>query len=149
MLLRCLHVRFHYSICPCSDLNPANVLLGNGGEVMLTYFSEWSCINKEIPPSLVGSGYLAPEVVAGMQASETVVGVAPVVKSRSPNMAKACDWWSVGALLYELLTGTRLTDAHCDLACRQVELWLPEFVSRDAGDLLRQVGRDPPCDCVP
>ncbi|MCA9315701.1 MAG: protein kinase [Planctomycetes bacterium] len=75
------------------DVKPANVLLGSGGAVKLADFGLGHLIGQESLSSQEGSrlagtpAYMAPEVFAGRPASQ------------------ASDLWSVGALLYRLLSG--------------------------------------------
>ncbi|CAN1772029.1 Serine/threonine-protein kinase AtPK2/AtPK19 [Linum perenne] len=71
------------------DLKPENILLGEDGHVMLTDFG----LAKEFDEntrsnSMCGTvEYMAPEIIQGK------------------GHDKAADWWSVGVLLYEMLTG--------------------------------------------
>lgn len=77
------------------DLKPENVLLDNLGNIKLTDFG----LSKQgVEPNEVGAGektysfcgtpeYLAPEIIRGV------------------GHDKAVDWWSLGALLFEMLSG--------------------------------------------
>ena len=71
------------------DLKPENILMDVDGHVMLTDFG----LAKEFEEntrsnSMCGTTeYMAPEIVRGK------------------GHDKAADWWSVGILLYEMLTG--------------------------------------------
>ena len=85
-----------------SDFCPDNILLDEGGCLLVTYESRWSCIDRQISvKNIDGSctnlhyrdwittgGYLAPELLSPLT-----------------NPTSAADWWSIGALLYHLLTG--------------------------------------------
>lgn len=75
------------------DVKPANVLLGDGGRIVLTDFgiameSGTSSLTK--PGELIGSiGYLAPERLRGAH----------------PDTGPASDLWALGATLYQAVEG--------------------------------------------
>ncbi|XP_067339155.1 ribosomal protein S6 kinase delta-1 isoform X1 [Channa argus] len=104
----------------CRDLNPNNILLDHQGHVQITYFCCWSDVEECCDKDAITNMYCAPEV--GGISEETV----------------ACDWWSLGAILFELLTGTSLLRCHPAGIGRHTALNIPEYVSEEARSLLEQ-----------
>uniref|UniRef100_A0A8D3APL3 Ribosomal protein S6 kinase C1 n=1 Tax=Scophthalmus maximus TaxID=52904 RepID=A0A8D3APL3_SCOMX len=105
----------------CRDLNPNNILLDQQGHVQITYFCSWSDVEESCDKEAIANMYCAPEV--GGISEETA----------------ACDWWSLGAILFELLTGTSLLRCHPAGISRHTALNIPESVSEEAGSLLEQL----------
>uniref|UniRef100_A0A8C2HFE5 Ribosomal protein S6 kinase polypeptide 1 n=1 Tax=Cyprinus carpio TaxID=7962 RepID=A0A8C2HFE5_CYPCA len=105
----------------CRDLNPSNILLNHAGRVQLTYFCSWSDVEESCDPIAISKMYCAPEV--GGICEETL----------------ACDWWSLGALLFELIVGKSLYQCHPAGIGRHSSLNIPEFVSEEARSLLEQL----------
>ncbi|XP_076777762.1 ribosomal protein S6 kinase-like 1 isoform X2 [Arvicanthis niloticus] len=105
----------------CRDLNPQNLLLDQGGHIQLTYFGQWSEVEPQYSQEAVDCLYSAPEV-GGIS-----------------ELTEACDWWSYGSLLYELLTGMALSQSHPSGFQAHTQLQLPEWLSRPAASLLTEL----------
>ncbi|XP_073443050.1 ribosomal protein S6 kinase-like 1 isoform X2 [Dendrobates tinctorius] len=110
----------------CKDLNPRNLLLRDNGDVLLTYFGQWREVDRGCCPDAAEQLYVAPEVL----------GVGSV--------DEACDWWSLGALLYELMCGQPLYKTLMPGFFNQMEIPFPEHLSVDAMSLLKAL-----LDCDP
>lgn len=115
------------------DLKPENCLLDKEGHLLLTDFglSKIAVDDDARCDSSHGTyEYMAPEVIKG-----------------SP-YGKACDWWSLGAIGYDLLTGSPPFQAnnHAKLQEKilKQKLSLPYFLGPDAKDLLTRLLRKEP-----
>ncbi|XP_029315764.1 uncharacterized protein rps6kl1 isoform X2 [Cottoperca gobio] len=104
----------------CRDLNPRNVLLTSNGKVCLTFFGQWSEVQSEISSKAMDQMYCAPEIGGVSRATE------------------ACDWWSLGALLFELLTGMPLWQLHPAGIHSHTQLLIPDHLSAAAASLLTE-----------
>ncbi|KAM3595378.1 uncharacterized protein V6R79_022583 [Siganus canaliculatus] len=105
----------------CRDLNPRNVLLTSNGKVCLTFFGQWSEVQSDICSKAMDQMYCAPEIG----------GVSRVTE--------ACDWWSLGALLFELLTGMPLWQLHPAGIRSHTQLFIPDHLSTAAASLLTEL----------
>ncbi|XP_006626141.3 ribosomal protein S6 kinase delta-1 isoform X1 [Lepisosteus oculatus] len=105
----------------CRDLNPNNILLNDRGHIQLTYFCRWTEVEDSYDSEAVARMYCAPEV--GGICEET----------------EACDWWSLGAILFELLTGKSLYQCHPAGINRHTSLNMPDYVSEEAKSLVQQL----------
>ena len=128
------------------DLKPENCLLDTEGHLLLTDFG-LSKVGVDDPSTPGGSRcnstgigtieYMAPEVIRGSDVS--AVG---------PGYGKACDWWSLGALGVDLMTGSPPFGGNNYTKIQQnivkQKLSLPYFLSPDAKDILIRLLRKEP-----
>jgi len=114
------------------DLKPENILLDAQGHVVITDFG----LSKEINPEQGTSTfcgtpeYLAPEVLKGQ------------------GHGVAVDWWSLGTLMYEMLTGLPpFYSQNINIMYQKIlngELRFPSYISPEAQSLLEGLlTRDP------
>ncbi|KAH0565302.1 hypothetical protein GP486_001302 [Trichoglossum hirsutum] len=115
------------------DLKPENCLLDAEGHLLLTDFglSKVAVDDEDRCNSLLGTiEYMAPEVILGN------------------NYGMAVDWWSLGALGFDLLTGSPPFQANNHAKIQEKilkqKLSLPYFLSPDAKDLLTRLLRKEP-----
>lgn len=115
------------------DLKPENCLLDSEGHLLLTDFGLSKVALDEDNPcrSFLGTiEYMAPEVIQGVEYGASV------------------DWWSLGALGYDLLTGSPPfvgnNNAKIQEKILKSKLTLPYFLSADAKDLLTRLLRKEP-----
>ncbi|XP_074852874.1 ribosomal protein S6 kinase-like 1 isoform X1 [Carettochelys insculpta] len=105
----------------CRDLNPRNLLLDGAGHIRLTFFGQWTEVEPPCCRQALEDMYSAPEV-GGIS-----------------ELTEACDWWSFGSLLYELLTGMSLSQSHPSGIHPHTQLHLPERLSLPAASLLTEL----------
>lgn len=128
------------------DLKPENCLLDSEGHLLLTDFG-LSKVAVEDPSTPGGSRcnslgvgtieYMAPEIIRN--SNEMSLG---------PGYGKACDWWSLGAMACDLMTGKPPFGGGNWSKIQQnimhQKLALPYFLSPDAKDLLTRFLRKEP-----
>lgn len=115
------------------DLKPENCLLDAEGHLLLTDFglSKVSVDDDAKCNSFLGTvDYMAPEIIAGKEYSFAV------------------DWWSLGALAFDLLTGKPPfggnNNAKIEQAIVHKKLVVPYFLGPNAKDLLIRLLRKEP-----
>ncbi|EHB04632.1 Ribosomal protein S6 kinase delta-1 [Heterocephalus glaber] len=113
----------------CRDLNP-NILLNDRGHIQLTYFSRWSEVEDSCDSDAIVRMFCASEVGAITEETE------------------ACDWWSLGVVLFELLTGKTLVECHPAGINTHTTLNMPESVSEEARSLIQQLLQFNPLECL-
>ncbi|CAK4631212.1 hypothetical protein LEN26_015062 [Aphanomyces euteiches] len=110
------------------DLKPENILVAHDGHVKLVDFG-LSKVTRTTSKTLAGSPeYIAPEVL--LTATTNKVGY-----------SDACDWWSLGVLLFELLVGrTPFKDENQAIMYRNIAegpVYVPQdVVGADAASLI-------------
>ncbi|XP_031562784.1 ribosomal protein S6 kinase delta-1-like [Actinia tenebrosa] len=105
----------------CRDLHLRNILISDEGHVLLTHFSVWEDVNEESDLFMLEEEYCAPELFR-------LEGVTP-----------AADWWSVGALFYEILTGQALRRNHPCGIQSHTEIETASNLSAEASALIREL----------
>ena len=115
------------------DLKPENCLLDAEGHLLLTDFGLSKVALEENGPcnSILGTiEYMAPEVVQGI------------------DYGMAVDWWSLGAIGFDMLTGAPpfpgANNAKIQQNIVKQKLSLPYFLGPDAKDLLTRLLRKDP-----
>jgi serine/threonine protein kinase len=114
------------------DLKPENCLLDAHGHLLLTDFGlSKVAVDPDSCHSILGTlDYMAPEVIQGKK------------------YGKAVDWWSLGAIGVDILTGrppfTGDNHAKTEKNIVRQKLSLPFFVSPDARDILTRLLRKDP-----
>ncbi|RWA14597.1 hypothetical protein EKO27_g522 [Xylaria grammica] len=115
------------------DLKPENCLLDAQGHLLLTDFglSKVAVGDDDSCKSMLGTvEYMAPEVILGNK------------------YGKAVDWWSFGALGYDLMTGNPpfrgANNAKLQHNIVKQKVIMPYFLSLDAKDLLARLLRKDP-----
>jgi len=128
------------------DLKPENCLLDADGHLLLTDFGLSKVAVKDVGTpggsrcNSLGVGtieYMAPELIRGSDSSDF-----------GPGYGLACDWWSLGAMGCDLMTGKppfgggNWTKVQQNIMHQKLNL--PYFLSPDAKDLLTRLLRKEP-----
>jgi len=116
------------------DLKPENILLDKKGHVVMTDFGlskEGLLSPKDSTKTFCGTPeYLAPEVVSG------------------ESYTKSIDWWSVGTLIFEMLTGLppfySQNEEQMYEKILKMDINYPSYLSAEVVDLIKKfLNRDP------
>lgn len=123
------------------DLKPENCLLDSEGHLLLTDFG-LSKVSVDEPGSPGSSR-------CNSQGIGTIEYMAPeVIRGDHTGYGKACDWWSLGALGHDLLTGSPPFGGNNYTKIQEnilkKKLTLPYYLSPDAKDLLTRLLRKEP-----
>jgi len=108
------------------DLKPENILLHSDGHMSLTDFGLAKAIEEgQSARTFCGTlEYMAPEMLKGLPYD------------------KSADWWSVGILMYDMLTGnppwTSPNNGALQKKILTQKLRLPSYLSSEASSLIRQ-----------
>ncbi|CAB0027895.1 unnamed protein product [Trichogramma brassicae] len=110
------------------DLKPENILLDAEGHIKLTDFG---LCKEHVKEGTVTHTFCG-----------TIEYMAPEILTRSGH-GKAVDWWSLGTLLYDMLTGSPpFTSNNRKITIEKIlksKVFLPQFLTPDARDLLRKL----------
>ncbi|CAG4995549.1 unnamed protein product [Parnassius apollo] len=117
----------------CRDLNPRNILLGDKGQIILTYFIFHPGLDMALSKTKTKKGelnlYIAPELYRDVF----------IDAEMDEALDKVCDFWSYGAILYELLCGVPLSFYHRSTFTSHTILQLPDGLSLEIQSLLTQL----------
>ncbi|KPJ20099.1 Ribosomal protein S6 kinase delta-1 [Papilio machaon] len=114
----------------CVDLNPRNILLGERGQIILTYFIHYPGVEMSVCKTRDVNMYVAPELY-----SDVFLDTDTDREGREG----VCDFWSYGAVLYELICGVPLSYYHRSVFTSHTLLQLPDTLPLEARSLLTQV----------
>lgn len=103
----------------CKDLHLHNLLINESGDLTLTYMC-----NAKVQNNIF--------------INKRDLNLAPEVQGIDP-VGEEADWWSFGAIFYEILVGMNLNDLHPEYFHWTTILRIPKYVSAEGRSLLRQL----------
>uniref|UniRef100_A0A914ZT02 Protein kinase domain-containing protein n=1 Tax=Parascaris univalens TaxID=6257 RepID=A0A914ZT02_PARUN len=106
------------------DLRPDNLLIDEEANLKLTYCSRWNDVDVRVDEDAINNCYAAPELLSVTQVVD-----------------EAADRWSIGAIMFELLCGQKLSGLCLHGLATAVTIPIPEYVdiSFAARDLLSRL----------
>ncbi|XP_013166043.1 PREDICTED: uncharacterized protein LOC106116681 [Papilio xuthus] len=117
----------------CLDLNPRNILLGERGQIILTYFIHYPGVEMSVCKTRDVNMYVAPELY-----SDVFLDPDSDRQGRGGREG-VCDYWTYGAILYELICGVPLWQYHRSVFTSHTLLQLPDTLPLEARSLLTQL----------
>lgn len=101
------------------DLHPKNIMIDDFSNICITYITQLPGLHHRASSHAIEEMYVAPEVLSGLH---------PVTQ--------ASDWWSLGAVIFTLLTGHPISAYFPYPALRYCQVRLPSELQSGASTLV-------------